>query len=253
MPVASLNFSLRVALGLAAVAISTTALAQDLPVHPMGTPEMMGIYAMGSAMDYAASEGANDVVRSKTRAPVDPAAAADQLTYVATTARTQANIAAFVARSRKSDPTGAAAIAELFASQDVMSAAEVELRKVGLTKSNMADAYTAWWTNAWLASQGRDDTLPRKQMLAVKRQAEAALLATPQVAQLNDTQKQAFAEDLLIQAMLIGASIEVAKAQGVDVTPLKEAVVKGARAAGLDLRSMMLSDQGFIPIGMTKP
>ena len=141
-------------------------------------------------------------------------------------------------------------MAALFASTDIMAALEVEMRKNGLTKNNVADAYTMWWTHAWLATQGRNDDLPRAQVQAVRGQAVDALAMVPAMKTATDEVKQEMAEALLVQAMLIGASVDMAREQPELMAPLKAAVAKGAKASGLDLSAMTLTDAGFRMVGV---
>lgn len=167
------------------------------------------------------------------------------LVYAPTVTRTRTNIASFAAKSRAVDPQGAGAMEKLFATSDIMGQLEAGIRPLGLTRTNMADAYALWWVVAWKATQGRNEDPPRSQMQAVKRQATDALLAAPDVATMTDAQKQEFAESLLVQAMLIDASVDMAREQPALMAPLKAAVAKGAKASGLDLAAMTLTPQGF--------
>jgi len=226
---------------------TTLAICSSHVAHSQSYPfevDVVGTAMSGAIMD-AAREPSGRSAPAPRRGDRPSDVSTNALTYTSSPARTRANIAMFANKSRAVDPNGAAELERLFASQDVMALVEGEMRKIGLTKNNLADAYTIWWTNAWLATQGRNDDLPRAQMQAVKRQAERALSSTAEVGRLNDAGKQEFAEALLVQAMLIAASVDTFKQQGMDLGPLKAAVIKGARATGVDLESMTLTDDGF--------
>lgn len=206
--------------------------------------DILGTAMSGAIMD-AAREGSEEHEPSITSRPKPVHGDARRLSYAASATRTRANVASFADRSRVLDAQGAAGLEKLFAEQDVMALVEAELRKVGLTRTNLADAYAVWWTSAWLGVQGRNEDLPRAQMQAVKRQAVNAMLAMPQVLVLDDAGKQRFAEDLLIQAMLIGASVDAAKEEPALMGRTKAAIEKGARAAGVDLSALALGNDGF--------
>lgn len=225
-----------------ALLVAPVAASAQIPYYPP-----IGVW-QGNMM-FNAQRTAEHFAPIMSKAPADePAvarAAVAKLTYTPSPARTRANIAAFAAKSRAVDPQGAAAMETLFASSDVMATVETGMRGVGLTRTNVADAYTMWWTAAWLATQGRNDDLPSEQLQAVKRQTVAALGATPEFAAATDAQKQEFAESFLVQAMLIGASVDMAREQPALMVPLKAAVSKGAKASGLDLSAMTLTPQGF--------
>lgn len=206
--------------------------------------DILGTAMSGAIMD-AAREGSGENASSVTPPPKPVPGDPRRLTYAATLTRTRANVADFADKSRAVDPQGAAELEKLFAEQDVMELVEAELRKVGLTRTNLADAYTVWWTSAWLGLQGRNDDLTRAQMQAVKQQAVDAMLATPQVLVLDDAGKQKCAEALLIQAMLIGTSVDAAKEQPALMARTKAAIEKGARATGVDLSALTLGKDGF--------
>ena len=171
------------------------------------------------------------------------------LRYTPSTARTQTNVAAFAGKMEASDPGGAAEMKRLFATTDVMGAFEGEMRKMGMTKNDIADSYAVWWTSAWLATQGRNDTPTKAQIAGVRAQAAAAMLGAPKIAKLTDAQKQEFSEALLIQDMLVDASVDAAKDDAEAMRRLKAAVAEGAKATGLDLSAMTLTDGGFRPVG----
>jgi len=197
----------------------------------------------------AAREGSTRVVRSASRGertrPRPPAAAAlATLSYAYSPARTRTNIAMFVKKSR-ANPNGATLIEAVAARPDSMTLIHKAMRDVGLDPTNLGDAYAAYWTNAWLVSRGRGDDPSAAQYRAVKAQSADILLGTPEVAALTDAQKQEFAEALMVQMALIGASASAAQDNPSYWPAVKSAVLAGAKATGLDLESMTLTDNGF--------
>jgi hypothetical protein len=118
---------------------------------------------------------------------------------------------------------------------------------MGLRPDNLADAYAVYWSSAWHASVGSNDTPSREQFGKMKSQAAAALAATPEVANASNSLKQEFAESLLIQAALIDASLEQAQNDPAMLRAIAKAVRQGANAMGLDLKSMTLTKDGFVP------
>lgn len=224
------------------VAGATPALAQYETFVPI---DVMGTAMSGAIMDAAQPHGeehrASDRIQPGEE-PVDASA----FNFVALPSRTQANIRKFATKNRKVDPQGADALEALFASTDVMGMLDGELKKVALRRTNLADAYTVYWTNAWLGTQRRTDNLSSGQMSAVRCQASAALSKLPQVVSLDDAGRQELAEALLVQAMLISASVEAAEEQPNLIARTAEAISKGAQATGLDLSSMVLTADGFL-------
>ncbi len=168
-----------------------------------------------------------------------------RLNFTPSESRRQANFAQFANKTRETDPQGAAQMAELFASTDVIGAIGKGIAPYGLRTNNLADAYTVYWTNAWLGSRGRDDTLSKQQVAAVRAQAVNALLAVPGVAAASDAQKQEMAEAMLVQTALIEAYVGNAKSDAALMTKVKAAIAQGARRMGLDLYAMTLTPSGF--------
>jgi hypothetical protein len=216
---------------------------------------------LGGALDLGqlgADMGVNSAIRANVgRAPTTrslpaqrPQAAAVRLTFTPSPAERRKNLAQFIAKSRKRDPEGAARLEKLFASRDVIGQINREMGACGFQANNVADAYAAWWINAWLASRGRTEDPTRQQTDAVRAQAAHAMATLPQMARASDAVKQEMTEAYLVQTALIGAVIEQARGNPDRLRQLASAVRKGARAAGLDLDAMQLTDSGFVSGGI---
>lgn len=205
---------------------------------------MAGI-AHGTAMDEAAQESVTPKQRDSGRAIT--AVPLARLTYAPSIEQRRRNLAQLVAKSRKHDPQGAAALERLFASQDVIGQINRQMITYGFRANDLGDAYAAWWLNAWLASRGRTDDPTRRQIAAVRAQAARAIASLPHVVNASDAVKQEVAEAYLVQTALIGANTEQAKGDPARLKRVGAAVRQGAQASGLDLGSMELTDNGFIP------
>lgn len=178
-------------------------------------------------------------------AKLPSAESAATLRYSPSIARRQANYAGFINRSRKVDPAGTKNLEAILGS-DPVAAMGPELAKVGLTAANVADAYTVYWVEAWQAVHGVTSSSSRDTAKAVKRQASDMLLSTPGFTNATESQKQEIAESLLVQALLVGAAKEQAQGDRAQLAKVAAAVEQGARATGLDLRAMMLTENGFV-------
>lgn len=161
-------------------------------------------------------------------------------------ARRRANLARFVDRSRAADPQGADNLAALLAQGDLIERMRPELAKYGLVIDNVADAYTVWWINAWLASRGSSDDITAGTAAAVRRQVVQSMASAP-VATAGDAAKQEMAESLLVQGVLLGAALEQAKGNSEQMAALGRAASQGASGMGLDLSAMTLTEAGFVP------
>ncbi|QAY75994.1 DUF6683 family protein [Sphingosinicella sp. BN140058] len=212
---------------------------------------------LGGALDLGqlgADIGVNNAIRAnvaRSRPATRPVrivpGTETQLSFRPSLEQRRKNLAQFVARSRARDAEGAARMEALFASGDVIGRINGQLGTYGFRTNHVADAYAAWWINAWLASRGRTDDPTRAQIDAVRAQAADAMRALPQLARASDATKQEMAEAYLVQTALIGSALDAANGNPERMRQVAAAVRQAARAAGLDLAAMNLTDRGFVP------
>jgi hypothetical protein len=236
---------------------ATIVVAAFIFTPPSSAQMIPGLQAMmvdvqgNGARNQAVSDRVDETVR---RANVTPdtdhqSMVPTELQFSASPSRRRANLAAFVAKTQTTDPAGAAKMQALFASTDIIGAIDQEMRSsYGMRADNLADAYAVWWVSAWMGAQGRIDSATPQQMAMVKAQTARALSATPQMTGATDAAKQEFAEAMLVQAALIGATIETYAADPVMLAKAKASIAQGAKATGIDLSTMTLTDQGFVPV-----
>jgi hypothetical protein len=180
-------------------------------------------------------------------ASASQASSAAAFRYTPSPQRRAANLARFVAKSRANDPQGAESLAALFASGDVIEGMRAPLAAAGLRIDDVADAYAAWWINAWQASRGVDDDVSRRMATAVRTQAAQALASSGLLRGATDAARQEMAEALLIQATLIAVAIKQSQGNPALGRQIATAVSQGARGMNLDLASMTLTEDGFVP------
>ncbi|MHA6316180.1 DUF6683 family protein [Altererythrobacter sp. CAU 1778] len=170
---------------------------------------------------------------------------ADVLNFRTLPQRTSTNLATFVAKTRE---PAKADLARLFASQpDLIDEIGGVMQSYGLDPANIADAYALWWMSAWLVANQRQDTPPAATIAAVRDQARNAFAATSGFAEADDAGKQQYAEALMVQATLLNTALEQSANQPKMLAQLAEAAKKGALSSGLDLNTMVLTEQGFVP------
>lgn len=167
------------------------------------------------------------------------------LSYLSSTARTRQNLANFVKKSRATDPAGAAQMEEMFASTDVIGQIGQAMGAMGLSHTNLADAYAVYWVSAWKATRGDDSTASAATYTAVAAQAARGLASSPEFARSTDAQKQEMAEALMVQAAMVDGHLEAAADNPAQREAIAEAVLQGARASGLNLNEMTLTATGF--------
>lgn len=242
------------------ILVPQTGLAQDLVYQAapdLGASAMSEISGLNMINEAIMESAIKEAEESERRSGTGPAAPADNavqparlaaapqaLRFTASPERRRANLASFVERTAASDPAGAKALRQTFASTDVIGAAGRALSPMGLRVDNLADAYAVYWVTAWHISRGQDSAPAPGQMQAVKRQAERAMLAVPQLAKAGDAEKQKAAEAYLVQAVMMPGMFDGAK-DAAQRQQLAAAVRQGAKASGLDLDAFELTPAGF--------
>ena len=230
---------LKVLLGsMAFICIPNIANAQFAAMNAIRIDVNMGGATKQFLKDARESDDNSEV--SQPRVPIV------KLSYKPSQANQKRNLANFVAKTRAVDPASADELERLFTS-DLMRQIDTGMKGLGLSSSNVADAYALYWTSAWLGARGRDDNLPSKQMIAVRDQAARALVSTAVFANASDQQKQEMADSLLVQSALIAGYINGGKQDAALMAKVKVAVAQGAKAMGLDLYAMTLTEEGFVP------
>jgi hypothetical protein len=157
----------------------------------------------------------------------------------------QRTLTQIVENTRAQDPAGAQKLEQLLSSKNIIAKINQDMPRLGLQPNNVADAYALYWASAWQGAQGRNDDLPKSQMMAVRSQAAEALLKVSQFRSATDAQKQEMTEIMLIQSALILLSIESAKSDPALLAQTQKAIAQGAKNFGLDLEKMTLTAQGF--------
>jgi hypothetical protein len=168
-----------------------------------------------------------------------------KLSYNPSATVRQRTIAKFIQGVRTNDPDAADKLEKIFATTDVIDRMGEIMVASGLNANNLADAYTLYWTYAWQAFSGRDRDLSRTEIAAVQSQAARILLSTPQLRTATDTQKQEIAEMMIIQTLVISASIDSTKSNPTQLAKTKVSILQVAKSYGLDIDRMNLTSQGF--------
>ena len=208
----------------------------------------MGVLTNTVSIDHVtqqeAARAANDQVFGGS-ADVPDRNPADVLNFRTLPQRTSTNLATFVAKTRE---PAKADLARLFASQpDLIDEIGGVMQSYGLDPVNVADAYALWWMSAWLVANQRQDTPPAATIAAVRDQARNAFAATSGFAEADDAGKQQYAEALMVQAALLNTALEQSANQPEMLAQLAQAAKQGALSSGLDLNTMVLTEQGFVP------
>jgi len=167
-------------------------------------------------------------------------------TYVPSAARTRTNLRRYA--QGIADPGARADIERLISQQpDIMTTIGSTVREFGFNPHDMADAYSAWWVNLWLVSEGRDEDPDQPTLDAVRQTVRTTLAADETWTSLSDSARQEISENLLFQAALFGSAFEGAEGQPALRRRIGEGAHQAALANGLDLSAMELTRGGFVP------
>jgi hypothetical protein len=184
---------------------------------------------------------ASKAVKSNTQNP----ATDTRLTYRTSASARRTNLANFIEKIRTNDPASASQIEQLFSATGTFDRIDKAMAAMNLKSNNVADAYAVYWTIAWFGAQGDSEDLPEAQMIAVRNQAAYLLQSTKQFDRATDAQKQEIAETMLLQSVLIAASVNGAKSDSERLDRVKTTISQGAKRMGLDFDRMNLTSQGF--------
>ncbi len=169
------------------------------------------------------------------------------LTFKASSSRTRQNLKALADNMRKADPAVAAQMEQLFASTDIIGAVGGVMDRYGLQRNNVAHAYALYWVVYWGLANKVYNAPSAAKMRAVAAQAELGFSGNAQFVSMNDTQKQAAAEELMALAAILDATSEQAKTDPALAEQAATASLEGSRKSGLDLDKMTLTEDGFVP------
>jgi hypothetical protein len=187
-------------------------------------------------------------IASESKTGLSSIPEAPSATYTPSISIRKKNLANFVAKTRTIDPAQADKMEALFASGDIIVQIDSAIAPYGLTVSNAADAYAVWWVAAWQAANDDARDLSGATYKAVSVQAARGFASSPEFTRATDAQKQEMAEAMLIQAALIDASKQAYTGDPALMQQLSKAVKQGAKASGIDLDSMTLTEQGFAKV-----
>jgi hypothetical protein len=131
---------------------------------------------------------------------------------------------------------------------DLIQQVQAPLSQYGLSTSNLADAYTAYWITAWEAAHGvTNSNSEQAQINAVKKQVQEALATIPQIANAKDADQQAYAEVLLAQMVMIKGNADAAKSDASKQQKFAADVRATAKVLGVELDRLTLTADGFVP------
>ncbi|MBR0671628.1 DUF6683 family protein, partial [Neoroseomonas soli] len=120
------------------------------------------------------------------------------------------------------------------------------LQQHGYDPRDLADVVAAFYLIAWEVATGGDATTQPAGIAAVRGQARQMLSASPNLARLDEAERQATAETLAFHAMAIAARHQDLRAAGGDLLAYRAEVAQAVvQFQGIDLRRFALTPAGF--------
>jgi hypothetical protein len=235
-----MGLALTVLAGLSAPAVAQDGWGWSVIIPSVTGTDQLGLHLRDQLARQKSSPQAPAAGRPATSAA--PAA----LRYIPSKERRAANLKSFADRIGRVDPAGARQLQALFASGDVIDRMGALIRPHGFRVDDLGDVYAVWWITTWQATRGRNDDPSAAASAAVRQQAHGALGATPALLGGGDATRQQLAESLLLHAMLIDAAVDQAKGSPQQMQAVGKAAAQGAKAMGLDMATMQLTETGFV-------
>ena len=215
----------------------------------LASPVMaQGVFDMG-ALTNSISTSANtqaEAARAGKAAEGPSAASLAKLNYRPSLDVRKQNITVFLDGLRSLNPDVAGEFEKVFAQVDIIDEIGKAVAPYGLKTDNMADAYTIYLMNAWMAANGRTDQNTAEQAAGVQKMAANALGSTPEMLKLDDAKKQQFAEGLMIQGFLFDAMLQATASDPVALAKVKADTRAGAKEMGIDVDLFELTPSGLV-------
>ena len=116
----------------------------------------------------------------------------------------------------------------------------------GLRKGDLADALASYWVLNWAMANGRDSS--GSAMQAVREQVRWAVANQPELKRLTDAEKQAMAEEAMLNFVYEVTGYLQARQAGNDVMLgrfASGAEMRFRKEMAVDLQSLQLTDRGL--------
>ena len=207
-----------------------------------------GVFDMG-ALTNSISTSANTQAEAARAGQVvtgPSTASLAKLNYRASLDVRKQNIKVFLDGLRGLNPDVAGEFEKVFAQVDVIDEIGKAIAPYGMKTDNMADAYTVYFLNAWMAANGRTDQNTPEQIAGVQKMAANALGSTPDMLKLDDAKKQQFSEGLMIQGFLFDAMLQATASDPVALAKVKADTKAGAKEMGIDVDLFELTPAGLV-------
>ena len=228
--------------------VSYLAFTLTLLIAAPAPASAQGVFDMG-ALTNTISISANsqaEAERAGKQVTAPSAKSLAALDYQPSLTVRKKNLATFINDLRGVNPAVAGEFEALFEQVDIIDEVGKAVAPFGLKTSNMADAYTIYFLNAWMVANGRSDQNTPEQITGVQKMAANALGSTPDLLKLDDARKQQFSEALIIQGALFDAMLQATISDPAALAKVKADTKAGAKEMGIDVDAFELTPAGLV-------
>ncbi len=176
-----------------------------------------------------------------------PAQPAVRLTFTSSPERRARNMAKIADRIIGVNPTQAMQLRAQI-TPALISQFETSMPRQGLNSRNIADSVALYLAAAWQVSHGvheSSDIAPAT-LRALSTQVAGWIQKTPGMATLDNAQKQAMVEELLVQTYMLASSSNAAGDDPHLRAKVQADALQNAKAQGFDLKALALTPTGFV-------
>lgn len=152
----------------------------------------------------------------------------------------------FTKAVQQADPTKADHIANVMASQDVLSDFNRDMGPYRLRSTNIADAMTAYWVTMWMIANQEAIPAPER-VAAARRQVTTNMMSNPMLAKATIEQRQEMAEGLVYETMFaLGQRADAERRRDrTKQRDMAQSTQANLLKNGVDLQGLQLTDRGF--------
>jgi uncharacterized caspase-like protein len=157
------------------------------------------------------------------------------------------NTANFIAELKKGNQLIGNYFETLNNTQNMFSLLGVEFKKNGMTTDNVADTLTGFMAVMASAAQGDESDAPVSHMQAARNQVATMLSIDPRMSQMNATERQTMADNMVLYSGFVVMLYSTAKLAGpAALTDFKNNLSELSKSQlGMDARNLRLNQNGF--------
>jgi hypothetical protein len=223
---------------LGAAALPVLALAQYTP----GSFMYFDHLAFSTSMSLTINPAIDDLNKEKDTVEEPPK---DILKFAFSLPKRKATIQAMIDATTRRNAGSGKMLKAVIQDQDIFKILESALKSSDYQMNDMADALGFYWVASWSVANDKIGVNSRTQMLAVRDQAETKLRSMPSMYSMSDEGKQALAETLYLNALVLVIQHNLVKSDPAAKADITASARQGSIQFGRDPMQYRLTEFGF--------